>query len=118
MSHAETDTLRLRHRLDAARAALSFSSGRTRDDLSADLMLQFALVRAPEIVGEAAARVSEGTRTGHPEIPWTAIVGMRNRLIHGYFDVDLEIVWRTATELLPALIVTLEALLFPPTTEP
>jgi uncharacterized protein with HEPN domain len=62
--------------LDAARAALGFTSGRTQDDLSADLMLQFALVRALEIVGEAAARVSESTRTGHPEIPWTAIVGM------------------------------------------
>ena len=75
MSHPETDTLRLRHMLDAARAALGFTSGRTRDDLSADLMLQFALVRALEIVGEAAARMSEPTRTGHPEIPWTAIVG-------------------------------------------
>jgi len=90
MSHPETDTLRLRHMLDAARAALSFTSGRTRDDLSADLMLQFALVRALEIVGEAAARISEPTRTGHPEIPWTAIIGMRNRLVQGYFDVDLE----------------------------
>ena len=81
-------------------------------------MLQFALVRALEIVGEAAARISEPTRTGHPEIPWTAIIGMRNRLVHGYFDVDLEIVWRTATESLPALIVTLESLLSPPPTEP
>jgi uncharacterized protein with HEPN domain len=104
--------------LDAARAALSFTSDRTRDDLSEDLMLQFALVRALEIIGEAAARISEPTRTGHPEIPWTAIVGMRNRLVHGYFDVDLEIVWRTATESLPPLILTLESLLCPPPAEP
>jgi uncharacterized protein with HEPN domain len=103
--------------LDAARAALGFTSGRTQDDLSADLMLQFALVRALEIVGEAAARVSEPTRTGHPEIPWTAIVGMRNRLVHGYFDVDLEIVWRAATKSLPALISTLESILDPPKNE-
>jgi uncharacterized protein with HEPN domain len=104
--------------LDAARAALSFTCGRTRDDLSADLMLQFALVRAPEIVGETAARVSERKRTGHPEIPWTANVGMRNRLAHGYIDVDREIVWRTVTESLPPLIVTLVALLSPPSIEP
>lgn len=78
--------------LDAARAAVSLTSSRTRDDLQADLMLQFAVVRALEIVGEAAARLSERTRTGHLEIPWTAFIGMINRLVHGYFDVDLEIV--------------------------
>lgn len=111
MSLPESDKIRLRHMLDAARAAHSFAAGRTRADLSADLMLQFALVRALEIVGEAAARTSEPTRAAHPEIPWTAIVGMRNRLAHGYFDVDLEIVWRTATESLPPLIASLESLL-------
>ena len=103
--------------LDAARTALSFAAGRTRDDLSADLMFQFALVRALEIIGEAAARMSEPTRNRHPEIPWTAIVGMRNRLIHGYFDVDLEIVWRTTTNSLPALITILEFILPPPSPE-
>src|SRR5947209_8779299 len=111
MNHPEADIVRLRHMLDAARAALGFAAGRTPDDLSDDLMFQFALVRALEVVGEAAARLSEPTRNSRPEIPWAAIVGMRNRLVHGYFDVDLEIVWRTATESLPALIVTLESLL-------
>jgi uncharacterized protein with HEPN domain len=100
--------------LDAARAALAFTAGRTLDDLSADLMLQFALVRALEIIGEVAARLSEPTRAAHPEIPWTAIVGMRNRLVHGYFDVDLGIIWRTTTESLPPLVSALESILSTP----
>ena len=72
---------------------------------------QFAIVRALEIVGEAAARVTPPTRAAHPEIPWSAVVGMRNRPVHGYFDVDLAIVWRTATESLPVLIEALEKIL-------
>src|SRR5690348_6099874 len=110
MSDPEPDRLRLQHMRDAARAALAFTEGRTRADLTADLMLQFALVRALEIIGEAAARLTEPTRAAHPEIPWSAVIGMRNRLVHGYFDVDLEIVWRTAAESLPPLIATLESL--------
>ena len=65
------------------------------EGLGSDLMLQFALVRAPEIVGEAASGVSEEARTAHPEISWANIVGMRNRPVHGYFDVDLNILCRT-----------------------
>ena len=118
MSDPAADHTRLRHMLDAARAALTFTAGKTRADLTDDLMLQFALVRALEVIGEAAARVSEPTRAAHPEIPWAAIVGMRNRLVHGYFDVDLEIVSRTTTESLPPLIAALESLLTPPPTTP
>lgn len=60
-------------------------------------MLLFAVVRAIEVIGEAASRVSDETRAANPAIPWSAIVGMRNRLVHGYFDIDTEIVWKTAT---------------------
>jgi uncharacterized protein with HEPN domain len=118
MNHPEPDNIRLRHMLDAARAALAFAAGRSRADLAADLMLQFALVRALEIVGEAAARLSEPTRAAHPEIPWGAIIGMRNRLVHGYFDVDLEIVWRTTIESLPSLVAALESIPVPPPDKP
>ena len=118
MSDPADDHSRLRHMLDAARAALAFTGGKTRADLTADLMLQFALVRALEIIGEAAARTTEPTRVAHPEIPWRAVIGMRNRLVHGYFEVDIEIVWRTTTESLPPLIATLESLLTPPPTAP
>jgi uncharacterized protein with HEPN domain len=60
-------------------------------------------VRAIEIIGEAASRVSAEQRTVSPAVPWTAIIAMRNRLIHAYFDIDRDIVWRTVTEEIPSL---------------
>ena len=89
--------------LDAADAANRFIAGRKRADLDADQMLLFAVVRAIEILGEAAGKVSEETRSLIGAIPWSHIVGMRNRLINGYFDIDAEIVWKTVSEELPAL---------------
>ncbi len=74
-------------------------------------MLCFALVRAVEIVGEAAARISPETRTSFPELPWQAMIGMRNRLIHAYFDVDLEILWHTVEQALPELLQQIETIL-------
>jgi uncharacterized protein with HEPN domain len=109
MSRTETD--RLRHMREAA----SFALGKSRADLDTDLMFQFAVVRALEIVGEAASRLTEATRAAHPEIPWVNIIGMRNRLAHGYFDLDMDIVWSVVTERLPPLIVALDHLLSPPT---
>ena len=102
------DTTRVRHMLDAAREALSFVEGITRADLDADRKTALSLVKCIEIIGEAAARVSEDLREAHSEIPWAAIVGMRNRLIHGYFDIDLDRVWDTVTNNLPPLISDLE----------
>lgn len=87
------DTIRMLHMLDAAREAISFSRGRTRTDLDSDKMLTFALVRAIEIVGEAASKVTAQTRSEFPEMPWQDIVGMRNRIVHAYFDIDLDRVW-------------------------
>ena len=81
--------------LDAAREAVSFARGRTRGDLNADRQLVLSLVKDIEIVGEAATRVSEPARRRLPEMPWERIVGMRNRLVHAYFDVNLDIVWKT-----------------------
>ena len=78
--------------------------------LLADQLRIDAVVRNLEIIGEAATKVSSGTRDRSPEIPWPAIVTMRHRLIHGYFDVDPDIVWRTATEEVPALIPPLRDL--------
>ena len=102
------DEIRLRHMLDAAREAVSFARGRTRGDLDADRQLVLSLVKDIEIVGEAATRVSEPARRRLPEMPWERIVGMRNRLVHAYFDVNLDIVWKTISEDLPELIVLLE----------
>lgn len=89
--------------LEAAESAQHFVSGKSRADLDTDPMLLFALVRAIEIIGEAASRVSVEQRTDSPTVPWTAIVAMRNRLIHAYFDIDRDIVWRTVTEEIPSL---------------
>jgi len=99
----ERDRIRLQHMLDACREALRFVGDRTRADLANDRMLSFAVVRALEILGEAASRVTAETRESCPALPWSSIVGMRNRLIHGYFDIDLDRVWDTVMLDLPAL---------------
>jgi uncharacterized protein with HEPN domain len=96
------DLLRIRHMVDAVNAASRFVEGRSRADLDSDEMLLFALVRAVEIVGEAASRVEREARETLPDVPWPEIVGMRNRLIHAYFDVDRDILWSTVIQALPA----------------
>jgi len=102
------DAIRVQHMLDAAREALSFVQGKTRLDLNANRMLVLSLVKSIEIVGEAAASVTQETRDHHPQIPWRDIFSMRNRLIHVYFDIDLDRVWDTLTADLPRLIASLE----------
>ena len=94
--------------LDAAREAISFARDRTRNDLDMDRQLVLSLVKDIEIVGEAAARITESTRQQTSEIPWEEIVAMRNRLVHGYFDIDLNVVWQTVQIDLPTLIAQLE----------
>lgn len=105
------DRIRVLHMRDACESIQRFALGRTRQDLENDEMLQFALVRALEIIGEAATRVSESTRKQALDIPWREATGIRNRLIHAYFDVDLDILWVTACESVPQLQVQLDALL-------
>jgi uncharacterized protein with HEPN domain len=107
----DEDRVRVLHMVDAADSLAQFIAGKKRADLDADRMLLFAMVRAIEVVGEAASRVTNETKTAAPNVPWAAIVGMRNRLIHGYFDIDADVIWKTATEEIPALLRTLKALL-------
>ncbi len=97
--------------IEAAETALDFVSGRRREDLDSDRKLLFALVRAIEIIGEAAGRISETVRNAAPDVPWPLIVSMRNRLIHAYFDVNRDILWKTATIELPELLPQLKALM-------
>jgi uncharacterized protein with HEPN domain len=111
MSLPEKDTVRLRHMLAAAEQALRFCAARSRGDLDADVMLRFAMVHAITIVGEAASKVSDQTRQALPGIPWPAIVGMRHRLVHAYFEIDLDVLWESVTGKLPALIKQLQAAL-------
>ena len=105
MNLAELD--RIRHMRNAAVTAVTFAADKQRLDLETDLMFQFATV-PPEIIGEAAARLTDETRADHPEIPWSNMIGMRNRLVHGYFDVDLDVVWNTVDRNLSPLIVILD----------
>jgi uncharacterized protein with HEPN domain len=94
----------MRHLIDALNSAIRFARGRERKDLDSDEMLLFALVRAVEVAGEAASRVSPETRAELTELPWDSMIGMRNRLVHAYFDINHDILWTTVTEAAPPLV--------------
>ncbi len=108
-----SSVVRLRHMLDHAREAVALVQGKTRADLMGTRLLQLGLVHLVEIVGEAAARVPKEERAKYPAIPWEDVVGMRNKLIHGYDTVDLDILWDTVTDDLPRLIDELEKVVPP-----
>src|SRR6185295_18311671 len=101
----------MRHMRDAAREALQFVKGKSRQDLDSDRMLNLSLVRLTEIIGEAAARVPNEVREKYPEIQWPQITGIRNRLIHGYDDVDFDVLWQAVTEDFQPLVDELERIL-------
>ncbi|HZX10435.1 MAG TPA: DUF86 domain-containing protein [Acidobacteriota bacterium] len=105
------DEVRLRHILDAAREAFGFSEGQDRRSLEADRKLNLSLVRLLEIIGEAAKGITNDFRREHPELPWKSMIGMRDRLIHGYFDINLDIIWKTVKNDLPPLIDKIEKIL-------
>ncbi len=94
--------------LNAAQIAMYYIEGITYEQFSQNLQLQDALVRRLEIIGEASRRVSDSGRQDIPNIDWKQIIGMRNRLIHEYDDIDLLVVWDTAHSDLPNLIETLQ----------
>ncbi len=106
----DEDRVRLLHMIEAAESVVQFVSGRERSDLDQDKMLLFAVIRAIEVIGEAASRITEETRAAHGTIPWKAIIGMRNRLIHAYFDINTRTVWETATVEIPAILPQLRAI--------
>ena len=99
--------------LDSARLVQEFTVGVSREELVRDVMRRSAVERHLEIIGEAVKNVSEEFRAEHPEIPWKEMAGMRDRLIHGYREVSLDIVWSTATEMIPDLIRQVEPLVPP-----
>lgn len=105
------EVTRLWHMLDHASEAIEMAGGRRREDLDKDRMLNLSLVRLVEIVGEAATHVSQTNRSRFSNIPWPQIVGLRNRLIHGYDQVDFEVLWKIIQEDLPPLVVELRRIL-------
>ena len=105
------DPSRLRHMLDAARKAVEFSSGKDRGSLDSDEKLLLSLTRLLEIIGEAAKNVSPELCKKHPEIPWKDIAGTRDRLSHGYFDVDSEELYAICKNHIPMLIETVKTMI-------
>ncbi len=95
------DLARLKHMLDSVEAILSFAKGKRKASLDKDRLLRSAILRELEILGEAANKVSEKTKRRFPHLPWKELIGLRNRLIHAYFDVDHDIIWKTVRNYLP-----------------
>ncbi len=107
----QRDLAYLKDMLEAARKVGAFVEGFTWDQFLNDERTHLAVVRLIEIIGEAASKVSVEFKSAHAEIPWRDMIDMRNRLIHGYRDVRLDVVWRVTSESIPALIVQLGSLL-------
>jgi len=97
------DSIYLRHILDAITTVEEYLHGVTENKFKATKLFQDGTIRQIEIVGEAVRHVSKDLRRTYPEVPWEDIAGMRDKLIHDYFGVDLEKVWLTAKEDLPPL---------------
>lgn len=107
----KADFIRLRHMLDAAKESVLFAQNQNRSSLDSDRKLILSIVKDIEIVGEAASQITQESKKQLPQIPWPSIIGMRNRLIHAYFDIDLDVVWITVTEDIPPLIEELEKII-------
>jgi uncharacterized protein with HEPN domain len=110
----KADVIRLQHMRDATAEALHFAAGKTRADLDRDRMMVLAILKDLEIIGEAASRVSPAAKESSSTVPWDEILRMRNRLIHGYFDVNLDVVWGTLVNDLPQLLNDIDKILLPP----
>ncbi len=102
------DLVRFTHMLDSTKAILSFSFGKKRSDLDSDRMFLSAVLREFEVIGEAANNISEKLKKRFPELAWKSMIGMRNRLIHAYFDIDHDVIWKTIREYLPLMEELLE----------
>jgi uncharacterized protein with HEPN domain len=101
------DDVRVLHMIEAARKAIEFCHGRSREDLDSDELLRLALTKLVEIVGEAAKQVGEESRNRYPRVRWAEAARMRDRLVHHYFDINVDVLWATVTQDLPALLEAL-----------
>lgn len=103
--------IRMQHILDEANEACKYVKGISFDEFVEDGKTVRAVIRSIEVIGEAASKISMKFRKEHPDVPWQKTIGMRNRLIHVYFDIDYNIIWQTVKENLPSLIKQLQSIL-------
>jgi uncharacterized protein with HEPN domain len=108
---ARDDRLTAAQMLDAVRRIRAIVRGVPREAFESDEIRQLALLHLIQVLGEAASRTTAAFRDGHPELPWTEMIGMRNRIVHGYDDVDPDIVWRVATADVEPVLAALERIL-------
>jgi len=101
----------LQDMLDNAKRAIQFTKGMSFESFSRDDKTVYAVIRAVEVIGEAARNVPEKVRSKYSEIPWRDIAGMRDKLIHQYFGINMQVVWQTIHEDLPMLIDTLQEII-------
>ncbi len=108
---SKADSVYIDHIQNSIKAILAYTKGITLNDFLKDNKTQDAVIRQFEIIGEAVKRISDSTRPNHPEISWDDMAEMRDKLIHDYIDVDLEIVWKTVEQDVPILKDQLNKLL-------
>jgi uncharacterized protein with HEPN domain len=110
----DRDELRMRHIVDAAERIAGYLRGVDQASFLSNPMMQDAVIRNLEIIGEACVNLSPALTQANADIPWHKASGIRNRLVHGYFDVDLRVVWQTATDSLPGFAQQVRSLLEAP----
>ncbi|MBI3159580.1 MAG: DUF86 domain-containing protein [Chloroflexi bacterium] len=101
------DRVYVKHMLDSAQKARAIAGNLSRANFDADETVRLALTHLLQVIGEAARRVSPAYQKAHPQIPWSAVIGMRHKVVHDYLNVDEDVVWQTLQEDLPALIEVL-----------
>jgi len=106
----ERDSASILDILESARTIRDYVAGMTRQDFLRERQVQDAVIRRLEIIGEATGRISPEFRDAHPEIQWAEIRGMRNQMIHGYDDINMDVVWDTVERDIPHLIKIVESL--------
>ena len=114
----ERDDSYLLDMLIAARDIQTLARDLTREQFEASLLHQNSLIRLLTVIGEAANQVSEQMRSEHPDVPWRPMIAFRNRLVHGYFEIEIDLVWDAVQDDVPALIRIIEPLVPPPAAEP
>ncbi len=111
MWRSRRDADYLRDIVEAMERILAYTAGMSQEQFLNDTRTQDAVLRNIEVIGEAVKKLSENVRTAHPDVPWRAMAGMRDKVIHHYFGVNYDVVWKVATEDIPGLLSRLREIL-------